>query len=161
MLDRTTDIPGRIFLPIGGIHCATIPTAISTVLGSCVSVCLYDRGRGVGGMNHFHMPRSPDASKTGLRYGDASLDALLAEMAALGCAGEDLVAKVFGGAAMFGAPGGGVGGSNVRFALDYLRDRGIPVVAARTGGVTGSHLQLFSATGEVLVRRVSRLEGPR
>ena len=147
----------RVFLQIGGLHCAADPTVITTVLGSCVSVCLTDRRRGVSGMNHFSMPRISPGTIPSLRYGDLSLDALVAGMAALGCAEGDLAAKVFGGAAVIGAPGSGIGGSNARFALEYLERRGISVAAARTGGVTGSHLQLFSATGQVLVRRVSRL----
>jgi chemotaxis protein CheD len=31
---------------------------VSTLLGSCVSACLFDEQAGVGGMNHFILPSS-------------------------------------------------------------------------------------------------------
>ena len=55
---KNSDMPvsSNYFLKPGYILIASKPTVISTVLGSCVSVCLYDRKRGAGGMNHFQLP---------------------------------------------------------------------------------------------------------
>ena len=35
---------------------------IVTVLGSCVSACIRDRQRGIGGMNHFMLPTEDSSS---------------------------------------------------------------------------------------------------
>ncbi len=30
--------------------------AVTTILGSCVAVCLWDESHGIGGMNHYLLP---------------------------------------------------------------------------------------------------------
>ena len=39
--------------------------------------------------------------------------------------------------------------------LDWLRSRGIPVIARRTGGEQGLLVRFFTGSGRVLVRTVS------
>ena len=43
-------LPGEYFATANDV-------AIVTVLGSCVAACVRDRKRGIGGMNHFMLPR--------------------------------------------------------------------------------------------------------
>lgn len=88
-----------VFLPPGGMCCPSEATVVSTILGSCVAVCLWDRQQGVGGMNHFLLPRCGSSPAT-LRYGDVAVARLLAAMERLGCQSADVRAKVFGGAAV-------------------------------------------------------------
>ena len=76
------------------------PVIIKTLLGSCVSVCLYDPGARVGGMNHILLPGSADMDQfnTSARYGVNAMDKLITRMLANGVDRKKLVAKVFGGA---------------------------------------------------------------
>ncbi len=145
-----------VFLSPGAIHVAHEPTVISTVLGSCVAVCLWDRRRAAGGMNHFLLPRCLGGSPSP-RYGDIAIDALVDGMAALGCRIPDLRAKVFGGAAVlpFGAHADTVGAQNVGVALAMLRQRGIPVIARRTGGLRGLLIRFHTVPGGVMVRELA------
>ena len=58
---------------------------LSTVLGSCVAVCLWDPTAKVGGMNHFLLPAAPgqgDAKM--LRYGAHAMEVLINEVLKLG-----------------------------------------------------------------------------
>jgi chemotaxis protein CheD len=73
-----------------------------------------------------------------------------------------LRAKLFGGADVLngGSPATSVGAANVRFALGFLHDHGIPLAGRRTGGRSGVTLRFDTATGEVLVRRLTAARAP-
>ena len=45
-------------LPIGGLYVTDQPMIIRTVLGSCISVTLFDGTLKIGGMNHIVLPGS-------------------------------------------------------------------------------------------------------
>jgi chemotaxis protein CheD len=149
--------PLAFFLSPGSIHCAASPTVVSTILGSCVAICLWDCAARVGGMNHFVLPRRNQHPQHP-RFGDVAIDQLIDGMLRLGCSTRHLRAKVFGGAAVlpFGQTRDTVGNQNVQVALAGLRAYGIPVMAQRTGGGRGLMVRLNTETGEVLVRRLAR-----
>src|SRR5262245_49642044 len=139
----------RVFLSPGEVMCMAEPTMITTVLGSCVSVTLWDKDRRVGGLNHFVLPRGG----TGSRYGDTAMLELLEGVLELGAHLRSLEAKVFGGAAVLPTSGeGSVGTANVAFALGELARRGIPIAGRRTGGERGRLLMFNTETGEAFVR---------
>jgi chemotaxis protein CheD len=154
--ERTGANLRHVFLYPGTLHCKREPCAITTVLGSCVAVCLTDRSRSISGINHFMLPRGGKDSSC-LRHGDTAIAALAAKMFRLGCRVEDIEAKIFGGAAVLPVsnPGDAVGTKNVAVALECLRGLDIAVIARRTGGKTGMLVRLFTATGDVLVRKVA------
>ena len=52
----------EVALCIGGVHVSGDGVVLKTLLGSCVSVCLFDPVTRVGGMNHFALPRASTAS---------------------------------------------------------------------------------------------------
>lgn len=143
----------RVHLLPGTLHCASRPTEVMTVLGSCVAVCLIDRGRAIGGMNHFVLPVS-DTTHTGLRYGDVAIDVLVEHMRRLGSCAAALEAKIFGGADVLAktARGISVGARNVAAAEERLAQHGIPIVARRTGETGGYLIRLLTDSGDVLVR---------
>jgi chemotaxis protein CheD len=149
-------VTARLFLSPGTICCPTESAVVTTILGSCVAVCLFDRKRQVGGMNHFLLPRCRNAPPSP-RYGDVAFSRLLEAMQRLGCEPGHLRAKVFGGAAVlpFGTQADTVGTQNVNVALELLRTHGIPVLARRTGGQSGLFLRFHTATGRVMVRELT------
>jgi chemotaxis protein CheD len=138
------------------VFCAPTPALVSTILGSCVAVCLWDTRLRLGGMNHYVLPRSmqepPDP-----RFGDVAIDQLFDGMTRLGCHAAGLQAKVFGGAAVlpFGTNRDTVGDANVRVAIEMLRRYGIPIVTRRTGGHFGVLIRFHTETGDVVVGRLS------
>ena len=133
--------------------------AISTLLGSCVSVCLRDEVSGVVGINHYLSPgniRNKDTMFSGSgRYGIVAMDKLLAEVEKLGGKRNRLKAKVFGGASN-NSISKSVADSNIEFALSYLKMEGIPVVTQDTGGNLGRKLILIPDSFEVYVRLFSQ-----
>lgn len=144
----------QVSLMQGDIHCSADPKILVTVLGSCVAVCLWDKVRGVGGMNHFVLPIDLNGEKS-TRYGDVAIDALEAGLLRLGCRISDLQAKVFGGAAVLPFAGGQtVGSNNVQLALERLRRDRIRVTAQRTGGTVGQQVRFHTRSGDVFVRYI-------
>jgi chemotaxis protein CheD len=162
--DAPPELPSaQVSLMQGDIVCSAAPRILATVLGSCVAVCLWDKRRGVGGMNHFVLPICPDGEKS-TRYGDVAMDELETGILRLGCRFADLQAKVFGGAAVLPFGGGQtVGSNNVELALERLRLDRIRITARRTGGTHGQQIRFNTLTGEVLVRAISpgASSGPR
>lgn len=134
------------------------PTAVSTILGSCVSVCLYDERRGVAGVNHFLLPYWTGGAQAPGRFGAQAMHQLMAGVLARGGRTPDLRAKVFGGACVLDAfdhPGGGhLGTRNVQVALEALQAERIPVLASDTGGRRGRKLLFTTDDGAALVRLI-------
>jgi chemotaxis protein CheD len=126
------------------------PVRMSTVLGSCVSVCLYDLKGRFGGMNHFLVPRGGDTAI----HGDWSTATLIERMYRLGSTVRTLQGKVFGG----GCPlklaneSYAVGMENVAVARRVLADHGIPIVAERVGHGAGVRLFFENWTGVVWLK---------
>ncbi|WP_395018111.1 chemotaxis protein CheD [Dongia sp.] len=145
----------KVFLSPGDVICRAEPTLVTTVLGSCVSVTLWDKDRRIGGLNHFVLPKGG----AGARYGETAMLELLEGVLDLGAHLRSLEAKVFGGAAVLPVGGEGtVGSNNVAFALGELARRGIPVAGRRTGGERGRLLVFNTGTGEAFVRWLAEHE---
>src|SRR5579863_8531703 len=75
----------RHFLYPGQVFVTREPITISTILGSCAAVCLWDRHRKAGGMNHYLLPEGPNEGSNRLRYGNIANPELLQRVLALGC----------------------------------------------------------------------------
>jgi len=123
---------------------------MTTVLGSCVSVCLYDNLRGYGGMNHFLLP-SPGK---GGRHGTWSIRELCQRMLNLGSHPRNLRAKVFGGGSPLALANdaSAIGPANARVAFASLDKLGVPVVGDSVGQNTGMRIYFENWSGLVLVR---------
>lgn len=153
-------IPGtrqRVYLLPGQLHASAEPCRITTILGSCVAICLFDATRLAGGMNHFLLPISKSAEPASLRYADHATVTLLERMMAIGCRLENMTAKIFGGAALFQSAGqyrDSLGAKNVAAAIQMLRNADIPIVARETGGMQGRKVIFDTEEGVAWARRV-------
>jgi chemotaxis protein CheD len=147
----------RVYLLPGQLHATAEPCQISTILGSCVAVCLFDRTRLAGGMNHFLLPGSRKGEADSLRFGDTATVALLEKLLALGCRLENITAKIFGGSALFRGKDRypeSLGAKNVVAAIQLMENAGIPIVAQETGGDHGRKVVFDTDDGVAWSRRV-------
>ncbi len=147
------------FLKPGFIFVSRKPTLISTVLGSCVSVCIRDNVREYGGMNHFLFPVTDDPTLATAQYGNVATNALIRFFLEGGSEAEHLEAQIFGGALL---PDGAeeaneVSRENVMMAQFVLRKSGIRIVSEDTGGNKGRKIVYNSSTNHVMVIRVDRI----
>jgi len=100
--DKQFKVEAAKILP-GQYHAAADDIVIVTVLGSCVSACLWDPLRRIGGMNHFMLPgvsRSSDAAPASATLGVYAMEVLINRLLKLGAERGRLQAKVFGGASV-------------------------------------------------------------
>ena len=125
---------------------------ISTVLGSCVSVCLWDPVARVGGMNHMLLPEAA-SDEVNLSAGAVDMDRMINAMVRIGADRRNLRAKVFGGASMLSGITD-IGARNARFALGYLDREGIVCDAASTGGDSARQLKFLPESGSARQRLV-------
>ena len=133
-----------------------------TVLGSCVAACIRDSRAGVGGMNHFMLPRSEKdpASPVSMsaRYGTYAMEILINQLIKMGARRDTMEAKVFGGGNVLrGFTMNNIGESNANFVLEYLHNEGIRVTAEDMLGVHPRKLYFFPVTGKVLVKKIKEL----
>jgi chemotaxis protein CheD len=146
-----------VYLHPGQLFAAAHRCIITTVLGSCVSVCLFDAERGVGGANHFVVPHGSTRQAERLRCGPSAIDALIDSVTSFGARRHRLVAKVYGGAHVLKAMTGQrwqLGEANVRVARTALEAQGIAVHEMDVGGVRGRKLQFVTDDGSVWVRAI-------
>jgi chemotaxis protein CheD len=131
---------------------------VTTVLGSCVSVCLWDPRSRMGGINHFMLPFWNGEGLASPRFGNIAIMKLIEKMLELGADRHNLQAKVFGGGDMLKATSAlmNIGQRNIVLAQDMLRDERIPVISSDTGGKHGRKLLFNTQTGVVLVKLLKK-----
>ena len=121
---------------------------LSTLLGSCIAMCLFDPVAQIGGINHFLLPgyESGAESDRSLRYGAYSMELLINSLLVEGAAKARLRAKLFGGARML-AGLTDLGARNADFAEQYLRRESITVVGGSLRGDRGRRIEFWPVTG--------------
>jgi chemotaxis protein CheD len=155
--DRTFDCDAAKILP-GEYYYTAKDMLIVTVLGSCVSACIRDRTRGLGGMNHFMLPDGGEPGNpvsASMRYGTYAMEVLINDLLKSGARRENLEAKVFGGGAVLrGFSAMNVGERNATFVINFLRTERIPVVAEDLNDIYPRKVYFFPRTGKVLVKKL-------
>ena len=143
----------EIYLHPGQMYASKQPARISMILGSCVSVCLFDHRQMIGGATHYMLAKWDRTGQPSARYGDVAIDSLISQLQLLGSRAKDLRGMIFGGARMFqalGAENGGhIGTRNVEIAAAILSQHAISVVKKNIGGCNGRKLRMQTDTGMV------------
>jgi chemotaxis protein CheD len=131
---------------------------IATLLGSCVAACVRDPHAGIVGMNHFMLPAGNEArSNAGASYGIPAMNHLIDVMVKRGANPAALEAKVFGGGVVMGSASFlDVGRLNAEFVIEYLKERGIAVLAADLRGLGARKIYFVQRTGSVFVRHLTQ-----
>lgn len=132
-----------------------------TILGSCVSACIRDPDKKVGGMNHFLLPHLNEShgqsTDDSTRYGAFAMEKLINEILKLGGQKSRLEVKVFGGGNVIDNSAM-IGSKNVSFVKDFLRSEGLKIVSEDLGGNYPRRLHYYPDTGKVMMRQLQRKE---
>jgi chemotaxis protein CheD len=132
-----------------------MPMALTTILGSCVAVCLWDIQKHIGGMNHFMLPYFAGSGVKSARFGNIAMQELLDRMTAAGARLPYIRARVFGGSCMFEQmKSNDLGQKNINLALDFLSYRGIDVVQADVGGNRGRKIRFHTDEGDAWLNSI-------
>ena len=119
---------------------------LSTILGSCVAVCLRDPKLGLGGMNHFLLPFGQDGEGDSKKYGAYAMELLINKLLRLGAERDRLEAKVFGGGRI-NVGMSDIGSKNVEFARSFLSTEKIPCVSESVGGTQARRVKFWPVSG--------------
>lgn len=154
---------GKITLNIGDIVVCREPAVLETVLGSCVSVCLYDESSKVGGMNHFLVPFVMSGLKNPAYSGQESIKRLVEDFTGAGVNPSYIKAKVFGGGRVIKDMGGSldVGVENVKITREMLKKYGIIIVKEFVCPDYAIKIVFYTATGRVFVKKLKDAEDER
>lgn len=151
-------------LPPGGFYFGDGRPRIRTLLGSCVSITLWNRERRIGGMCHYLNPSRDvrEAEDPDPRYANEAMALFRQRAAAAGTTLAGYEAKIFGGGSQFAAGDGGLAPSdiparNVEAGLRLLAASGLTVVAYHVGGQGPREVIFELRTGDVWVRHENKL----
>ena len=141
------------------------PVVVSTLLGSCVAVCMRDPYAGVGGMNHFMLPAPGHSASSGAwsvktRYGSYAMETLINGIMKDGGHRNRLEVKVFGGAKLYEG-GGDIGAMNSQWVLEYLDREGLRPIASDLGRDYARSVYYYTDTGRVLMKSGDSVERGR
>ena len=145
----------------GEVYVGNQGEIISTVLGSCISVCIIDKTKGLAGMNHFMLPRdnagrmNNKAGSNSTRYGNWAMEFLINEMLKAGAKKESLDIKVFGGGQVLSdMEFMDIGQRNIDFVFSFLVQEGMKINCHDVGGIYPRKVLFFVDTGLVRVKKL-------
>ncbi len=134
---------------------------VTTGLGSCIGLCIYDPVSKIGGMAHIVLPQvtSLGDGDPGGKYAVTAIPLLVENMLKFGANRYRLAAKMAGGAEMFTFQGQNsvlkIGQRNAETIRGLLDDAGIPLVSQEVGGNFGRTIEFNTENGELWVRTIN------
>lgn len=158
-MKRQENTPIRLdyLLKPGFIYFSDKPISISTVVGSSVSVCLFDRRQKIGGMNHFQFPEIRERERSTPIYGNVATLTLIRMMLSNGSRESHLEAQIFGGAHNLSISHINMGRENIRTARTILNRKKIRIISEDVGGEVGRKIIFNTSTSEIAVLKVKTL----
>ncbi len=153
------------------MHITNKPACVITVLGSCLSVTMYCRRLGVGGICHGQLPlcdlKKPCASNClgCLKYVECSILQMAKVFDQHRVQKGEIEVKYFGGADMFTRGGdrasvASIGKQNIETARRTLTSLGLQPIAHDVGGLQGRKIYFYPHTGEVFLKRLTNVNNP-
>ena len=159
------------YLKPGEIHFSREPIIVTTVLGSCICITMYDNHTKFAAICHAALPRSAEAtnkarennSTSQYQYVDTSIEWMIRQFEGNGIKHPDIEVKMFGGAEMFtnGTTGNrpvSVGRKNIEMALRIIEKNRLKLKAGNVGGNKGRKVIFNTFTGEVFAKFVNKTD---
>ncbi|MBA4373160.1 MAG: chemotaxis protein CheD [Thermodesulfovibrio sp.] len=170
MKSRTAALPS-VYLKPGEFAISGEPSVITTVLGSCISVTMFNPRLKIGAICHGLLPQCKDegpcdnACGNGFKYVDCSIRLMLEEFRKKGVGAAEIETKLFGGSDMYLPeeirPGNiTVGRQNIDAAFRICGEERLQVLKSDTGGIYSRKILFHPHTGEVYLKR-TKVQGRR
>lgn len=153
-----------IFLKPGDIFIADRPAVVSTILGSCLAVTIFNQRLMVGGICHAQMPKKNTQDKGDeFHYVDTSFSYMVNKFNMLGIHKHEMEMKLFGGANVLGRTSlqqKTIGEQNIQTALEIIEAENFNLVNSDVGGNHGRKLKFYTDTGTILMKRLKEAHNP-
>lgn len=167
-INRYWDVENQIIaaklLP-GEYYVTNTDEMITTVLGSCIAACIWDRETGIGGMNHFMLPETTQSRLESrgeavigkaTRYGNYAMEHLINAILKNGGKRKNLEVKLFGGGKII-ATLSDVGSRNIKFVLDYVDTEALNLISHDLGDIYPRKVNFYPKTGKVRMKKIKEL----
>jgi chemotaxis protein CheD len=142
---------------IGDAAVAASPVRLTTILGSCLAVTLYSPRLRLGMLSHVVLPHSTGPTAYPAKFADTAVPYMLSTLQSRGANPEWLVAKIAGGACMFGScKPMQIGDANVQSVIAALDAAGIRIVGQHVGGTVGRRVYFDLSTGALTVECIGQ-----
>ncbi|HES59100.1 MAG TPA: chemotaxis protein CheD [Caldithrix sp.] len=150
-MNKTEKTVVKQFLYPSAIIVSTEPCEVTTILGSCIAVCIIDPVLCIGGINHYMLPLWNGIGLASPKYGNVAIEKLIDKLIMLGSKKDNLTAKVFGGGEVLetNSVQYNIGLRNIEIAREILNEKRIPVISSSLGGSYGRKIIFKTHTGEV------------
>jgi chemotaxis protein CheD len=159
--DITHKLPAAKILP-GEYYVTKHDEIITTVLGSCVSACIWDTVFKVGGMNHFMLPLSDNGKWGGsellsksTRYGNYAMEHMINDILKHGGSRQNLAIKIFGGGRKI-SDMSNIGSKNIEFIHNYINNEGLSLFGEDTGDIYPRKVVFYPTTGRVRIKKLKQ-----
>ena len=142
------------YLEPGECHWGEKNDVITTVLGSCVAICLWHPKIYIGGMSHVKLTgkRISRREVYNLHYSDDVIWFIIDKIYNLKTSPEDYVVKLFGGSSMFKTSNKSLGDLLVRDIINRLINNGFRIQSKNIGGNFARKLYFVISTGHVWMK---------
>ncbi len=154
MSSSTTIQPAqKLNVGMGQIVVAEAPASLGSVLGSCIGLALYHPRWKIAALAHIVLPAASGRAAQPGKFADTALPHMLTELSRKGVPRNGLIAKIAGGACMFGNASGPlqIGDNNIEAVQAILAKESIRVVGKDVGGQAGRRVTLDCSSGELQV----------
>lgn len=155
----------EIKVGMADLNVCVSPDRICTLgLGSCVGIAIRDPVTKIGGLAHIMLPDSTTIRNNSNipKFADTGIEELVKQVTRKGANRARLVAKIAGGAQMFGFNSNSemvrVGERNVQATKKKLAQMKIPILAEDTGKNFGRTVIFYPETGDFVIRAVGKQE---
>ena len=144
--------------------CVSPDSIITLGLGSCVGIAIRAPITKIGGLAHIMLPDSTTIRNNSNipKFADTGIEELVKQIVRRGADRGRLVAKIAGGAQMFGFQSNSemvrVGERNVEATKRKLGQLRIPILAEDTGKNFGRTVIFYPETGDFVIRAVGKAE---
>ncbi len=143
----------------GEIYISKQPTLVTTVVGSCIAFCVWDRRLRIGAMSHFALPstdmiHSPN-KKDSYYCGNIAIKALFREFKKMGSHPQDIVVKLAGGAKVLGTVDSTIGQRNIEMSREICSEYAIKIAGESVGGNTGTKVRFDTASGDLYIQNLA------
>lgn len=147
--------PQVMSIGMGQIGIGSREDRLSAVLGSCVGVVVYHRRLFVGAMSHVVLPDSNGRDAVPGKFANTAIPSMIEMLQKQGVPGAGLVAKIAGGACMFGATGPmQIGLANAEAVREHLKEFHVSIVAEDIGGTKGRRI-IFECESRTLTVEIA------
>ena len=146
------------FLQMCEYYVTKKPMLLGTLLGSCVSICLYNKFNGSAAMNHFLIPSAgrKDMKNDPGKYGESSCEMIIRSLMRIDPDDSHYSAQVFGGGNLFSQCDSmeDIGERNIRIAEQVLSKNRIRIIRRKIGGTKGVKIFFNTSKNQVECRKL-------